>query len=304
MRRYAYYEGAGLGTRVRNAVRSTFHLAPLERWLQHHVEGKPGSSFWNKLVPPEHTYPKGSWRTVDRYGVHLKLDISNANDHHAYFAPEQASDDLLFGLVQPEHTVIDIGGNIGIYAMQFAKLAYRGRVITFEPDPVNFARLQEHSAMNQASNVTAVRMGIGAKAATHRLYQVVPTNSGMNRMITQGEVDPDVPFTEIRVEPLDAAIAGMNVTRVDVLKMDVEGFEDEALRGAEATVRRYKPVLFVEVNDENLIDNGSSARTLIDRIRSWGYRVYRVPGREPLLPEVDLRGCVMDVLCLPDEAAR
>lgn len=86
VRNYAYYAESGLKTRVLNSFRSVFRIGLLERALRQGTQGNSPSSIWGRLVPPEYTYPKGSWRAVEWNGLKLKLDLSNANDHGAFFA--------------------------------------------------------------------------------------------------------------------------------------------------------------------------------------------------------------------------
>lgn len=299
MRDYAYYAESGLKTRVLNSFRSIFRFGPLERALRQRTIGNAGTSIWGRLIPPEYTYPKGSWRTVEWNGLKLKLDLSNANDHGAYFALMGTVDESLIEQVEPGDTVIDIGGNIGIYALTLAKRVKAGKVITFEPDPKNFARLSEHVAMNPGLNIVARNMGIGSEEATHRLYHVVESNSGMNRIITGVDVADNFPYSEVKVAPLSIALQGIPVDRVDVMKIDVEGFEAAVLRGSEDIILRLKPVLFIELNDDNLLENGDSARSLITHVEQMGYRVLDGNTEEEIKAGQDLTHCQFDILCLP-----
>lgn len=298
MRSYAYHERLGLRTRVLNAVRSLFRSGPLEAWLQRRAQGKQVHSFWAKLVPPEYTYPEGSWRTVERHGLRWQLDLSNTNDHALFYDPEFAADKVLFDLVGPESQVVDVGGNIGSFALRFARKALRGHVVTIEPHPVTFSKLTANRALNAISNLEAVNVGIGAEEAVHRLHQVVASNSGMNRIITTAEVDPALPFVEITVVPLAKALQGTAISRVDVLKIDVEGFEDAVLQGSADIILRDRPVLFIEMIDANLRENGSSAGQLVERVQAWGYQVTEaISGR--VVAGAELTGCSMDVVCRP-----
>lgn len=300
MRTYAYYAEAGFRTKLLDRLRGVFRTPFLERMLQRAVQGRPPGSFLAKLIPPEHGYAKGSWRETERDGLRLRLDLSNANDHGAYFGLAYADDATLFGLVRPGDTVIDIGGNIGIYALRFAALAGpSGKVVTFEPDPVNFQRMTGHIALNAPLHPIAVRAAIGAEEQVLRLYRVVESNSGMNRIITHAEVDPHTPYSEVQVLSLGNALAGTGVDRADLIKIDVEGFEDAVLQGCMDLVRRWRPVLFIEVYDDNLRENGSSARTLVDRVTGLGYEVREAITRRTITAADDLSGCAMDILCLP-----
>ena len=271
MRDYAYFEKMGWRTRVLNGVRGIFRQPVLERWIQKRTDGAAPGSLWVKLMPPEYSYAKGSRRSIERDGLKYELDISNATDHGAYFGYADKGDDNLSTHIRPDHTIIDIGGNIGIRAMGFAKLVPQGQVISFEPDPDNFARLQKHIAINGLLNVTARPFGIGPEERTHRLYQVVKSNSGMNRIITGVDVADRFPYKEVRVVPLSVALEGIPMKKVDVIKIDVEGFEEAVLRGSEDIIRRDHPVMFIELDDDNLLENGGSARSLIGFVKDASY---------------------------------
>ena len=299
MRDYAYYHHLGWRTRLLNRVRGIFRQEPFEGWLQRKAGGRPVDSFWMKLVPPEYSYPAGSWRTVERHGLRWELDLSNTNDHALFFDPWFPADKVLFDLVGPTSQVVDIGGNIGSFALRFARKAVRGRVVSFEPHPATFAKLKANKALNGIANLEVVNLGIGAEEAVHRLHQVVENNSGMNRIITGAEVDPSLPFAEIKVVPLAKGLVGTAISQVDLLKIDVEGFEDAVLQGSEEIIRRDRPMLFVEVIDANLRENASSARQLVDRLMGWGYQVTDAISGRAITAEEDLLGCSMDMVFRP-----
>lgn len=299
MRSYAYHEHLALRTRFLNACRAIFRHAPFEGWLQRKAQGRSLDSFWVKLVPPEYTYPEGSWRTVERHGLRWRLDLSNTNDHALFYDPAFAADRVLFDLVRPDGQVVDVGGNIGSFALRFAARAPLGRVVSFEPHPDTFAKLVMNASLNDLPNLEVVNLGIGAEESVHRLHQVVASNSGMNRIITAAEVDPQLPYKEIRVVPLVKGLAGRAIQRVDLLKIDVEGFEDAVLQGSADIIQRDRPVLFIELIDANLVENGSSARRLVDRLQGWGYSVVEAVSGRPVAVNDTLAGCAMDVVCRP-----
>ncbi len=299
MRDYAYFSSMTWKTRLLNSFRGIFRLPMLERWLRDRTNGNDPRSIWGRMIPPEYVYPKGSWRNLERDGLKYHLDLSNATDHGAYFGVLDVADENLKARIQPDHTVIDIGGNIGIYAMLFARRASRGRVISFEPDPVNFARLSEHISMNALGNVQALQLGIGPEERTHRLYQVVESNSGMNRIITGVDVADRFPSKEVRVAPLRVAFEGLSVSKVDVIKIDVEGFEEAVLRGSEDIIRRDMPTMFIELDDRNPKENNSSARSVVGYIGTMGYQVLDATTREVISAERELTDCEFDVLCIP-----
>ena len=86
--------------------------------------------------------------------------------------------------------------------------------------------------------------------------------------------------------------------KVDVIKIDVEGFEEAVLRGSEDIIRRDRPVMFIELDDDNLLENGGSARSLIGFVESLGYLVQDAMTREAIPASKELAHCHFDVLCV------
>ncbi len=299
MRDYAYFGQMGWKTRLLNALRGIFRLPILEKWIRQRTAGKEPGSIWVKLMPPEYSYPKGTWRKVERNGLKYRLDISNSPDHCEYFGYIADAQERLIDLVRPDSVVIDIGANIGLLAMDLARKAHLGTVVAFEPDPDNFSRMQEHIAINGLKNIIPLPFAIGLEETTHKLYQVVESNSGMNRIITHGEDLSRFPYKEVRVLPLAKGLEGVPLAKVDVIKIDVEGFEQAVLKGCEDILLRDKPVLFVELDDDNLLENGGSARSLIAYVQDLGYTVLDAVRNAPVPMDQDLAHCHFDILCVP-----
>lgn len=292
---YAYYASLPLRTRILNVARGIFRLPVLERWLMRRTQGALPGSRIARMIPHEYGYAKNSWREVERNGFKYRLDLSNAVDHYLYFGLAEPGYENLFAHIDPDAHIVDVGANIGMLTMPFARAAWAGRVVSFEPDPKNRKRLLEQLAMNAIGNVQVMDVGLGREAATHRLYQVVDTNSGMNRIVLGEEQSERFPYHEIRVEVMDAIWPTLSLEKLDVMKVDVEGFEYEVLKGAEATLRKFKPVLFIELDDDNLRENGSSALELIGYLGTLGYSARQAVDLSSL-PR-DLAHCHMDVLC-------
>lgn len=299
MSAYAYFQHLGWKTRILNSLRAVFRIRLLEQQLQHLAEGQKTTSVLARLIPPEYTYQKASWREVMRHGIRLRLDFSNATDHGAFFDLKDAGDEALFAVVKDTDIVVDIGANIGIYSLRFAQLASKGRVISFEPHPATFARLREHVRMNGFEHLIPMQYGIGPRNETLRLYEVVESNSGMNRILPEGRVDPSTASHSIVVKPLREAIRQLGLLRIDLIKIDVEGFEMDVLQGSEEVIRSFQPVLFIELDDENLRVHGTSASALVALVRSWGYSVRIAQNNELVSDRTELQGIAVDILCSP-----
>lgn len=146
-------------------------------------------------------------------------------------------------------TVLDIGANIGITAVMSGALVGPGRVVAVEPVPETFAHLDANVATSGLDNITCVNAAIGAAEGTVRLV----TRAGSNFAAFVGyqdvleRYDGYVEYAA-RVMTVDRLVEELGLDRVDMMKIDVEGYELEALRGASSTLAQFRPVVFMEVN--------------------------------------------------------
>lgn len=294
MRSYAYYEHLSTKTRALNRARRLLQWAPLERALRRFTRGAQPVSLRARFIPPEYLYRPGSWREARIDGLFCRLDLSDTVCHSAYFGLADDGADRFLRSVGADAVVVDIGANIGLRAMAFAQAARNGRVIAFEPHPVSFARLKAHAEANGLGHLTPVRLGIGNARQTARLFEVVDSNPGMNRIITDPDAAARFASQEIEIDTLERALVAQGVARVTHIKIDVEGYEMEVLRGSEAVLLRDRPALFIELDDENLRDQGSSAKELVEWLTGRGYRVHAAERGTPL--STDLAGCHLDII--------
>jgi FkbM family methyltransferase len=153
-------------------------------------------------------------------------------DRHCFAAVLSEAPDLgsSLDLCKEFRTAIQAGGNIGIYP---AALAQRfTRVYTVEPDAANFAALQINTSNQQ--KIIARRAAFGKERGRAAIDQIQPDNIGAHQ-IQQGD--------EFEVITIDS----LGVTDCDLLQLDVEGSEHEALLGAIATIEASWPVITLEL---------------------------------------------------------
>ena len=137
---------------------------------------------------------------------------------------------------------VDVGAHVGNHTLYFAYVLGL-RTIAFEPNATSFGHLSENVEANGLHDVCEVRnAAIGAKPGNARPLEAIPSNSGTARL----EMDPAgcVPVTT-----LDSEVLGQ--PRIDLLKIDVEGWEVDVLRGAAGTLARHRPLVYVEVARQN-----------------------------------------------------
>jgi len=148
--------------------------------------------------------------------------------------------------VKPGDTFIDVGAHKGKYALRIArKVGHNGRVIALEPDPRNYEALLRSIVSNNFRNVIPLKIAAYGKAGKIML-SLCPFNSQLSSVeINWGDK------VEVEAYPLDDIINQLRLTRVDYVKIDVEGAECEVLQGLEKTLRSMSPKIVIEVKWEN-----------------------------------------------------
>ncbi|MBL0742265.1 FkbM family methyltransferase [Chryseolinea lacunae] len=280
-----------------NLFRNFFRIPPLERFLVKQLEQNP-DGFWRRSIPPLYFYPDNSLRTATRDGVVFRLDISRLIDHWIYFhSMKNKSLQNLFRFIKPDFTVLDIGTNLGYVALTCAQLCKQGKVYAFEPDTENYAALQQNLALNPFTNVKTFQVALGATAAEGALYKLYSINPGANRILAEAPVQ-SVGSERVEIKPLDAFKRDGTISKADVLKIDVEGFEIFVLQGAREVLEAWKPLLFVEVAEVNLRQQQYTALDLIRYLESLDYTVLDAA----TLKAIDLteENMHVDALCFPN----
>lgn len=124
-------------------------------------------------------------------------------------------------------TVVDIGGNVGTNTLFLWKnLKRESTILSYEPSPETFKKLLANIEFNKARNVTAINLGIGEKRGYMWLYQINKKNVGQNTLVPTQE---STTKTKISIVPLAEDLKARHINQVDLLKIDIEGYEDRAL---------------------------------------------------------------------------
>ena len=218
---------------------------------------------------------------LDRYGFDLLLDLRDP----AISRPLLLSGDYephvagaLVALLRPDTHLLDLGANLGFFSLLAATRCPCGRVFSLEPDPNNFRLLAASIALNGLGDrITAWPFAASDAAGVAVLSDLGnPRNLGArfisrSRAALQVHVHgPQPHFCEVRTVRLDELLAAETV---DVIKIDIEGHEPLALRGAEGLLRRCRPVILMEFSPGNIINIAQTRpEDLLAFLRGLGYR--------------------------------
>jgi FkbM family methyltransferase len=182
--------------------------------------------------------------------------------------------DLLEQLIKPGQTVLDVGANMGSHTLAFCNfVGPTGRVHAFEPQRVMFQAMVATVALNSWTNAHCHMKAVGAERASLLLPSVnyeASSNFGMmtlapdrSRATTLTYLD-DEAGEAVEVITLDS----LDLAACHLIKIDVEGMEIDVLRGAEQTIRKHRPLIYMEcLPDER-------SRSALRLLQSLGYATW------------------------------
>ncbi len=187
--------------------------------------------------------------------------ISKWVEEHGRLDHDEYSLGLILPHIKEGDWVVDAGAFIGDHTVAYLKaVGPTGKVIAFEPNPDAYNCL-----FHNCPDAQKVHAGLGDKE--QKLRFSTSTNFGASHICGLGDKKVDI-----------LTLDSFNLPRLDFLKMDVEGFEISALTGAKATILKYRPVMWIEVNEHALQRNGETPLSLLTYVNSQlGYEITPYP---------------------------
>jgi FkbM family methyltransferase len=182
---------------------------------------------------------------------------------------------VLRQLLKPGMTFVDAGANMGLYSVFAARrVSPGGTVVAIEPSGREFEILQKNVKLNALTNVRMRRKALSDRASELELSVAPQGRSGHNTLGAFGYDTPLDHRERVQAEKLDDLVHSEGLVRVDVIKMDIEGAEMAALRGAAETLGQFKPVLLIELSDRSLQHQETSSREVLAMLEQKGYRIF------------------------------
>ena len=193
-------------------------------------------------------------------GIHADLFISGSREPQATRYLQQ--------ILQPKWRVVDIGANIGYYALMEARQVKV--VYAIEPGRANCENLIANAFLNPYRNIKCHHLAIGDHNGSVGFHLSKACN--WNRIA----VGNDSTDTEVSMTTLDDFVRDMvKGKRVDFVRMDVEGYEMAILRGADRVLRTNRPAMFIEVHRDLLEDYGSSQLEFMELLADYNYGIIK-----------------------------
>lgn len=286
-----------LNTKVKvlNLIREVFKINFLENWLAKRTYGKSVHSLYAKLTPNNYQYTPGSIRNITRDGINFSVDLYDYIGHDIFYGFGSTEMNNLFSLIKPGDVIIDIGANYGFFTLSFAKrVGPNGKVYSFEPDPKNHKAFSININRNSFTNITSVNKGLGSTNGQMILEVPVAWNRGGNRI----NPNPEGEHSVVDIITLNDYVSSVDIKRVDLIKIDVEGFEFQILKGARNVLDKFHPTLFIEIDDENLDDQGDSPVKILEFLMELGYTDFeRADDRTKVNLLSNFKNIHYDIIC-------
>jgi FkbM family methyltransferase len=187
---------------------------------------------------------------------------------------------IMEGLLDASGVFVDAGANQGEFSIAAAKVVSLGKVIAFEPVTEYRERLLENVRINALDNVEVVPVALGEEEGSLPIYDQEDAfidgtrNEGLPTLFPSQSRSRALEFVPIR--RLDDVLQELGVAKVDVIKLDIEGAEWMALRGAVKTLAQSRPTLILEIARETCRAAGHEPEALAEWLESRAYRLERI----------------------------
>jgi FkbM family methyltransferase len=245
--------------------------------------------------------------TILTFAEGIKVIVPDSLDRITTYVLEEQQDwfedeiQAVRRLVQPGQTVIDIGANLGVYALSLAQVVGQGgRVVAFEPAPATAELLRASARLNGFDQLGVDQRGVAASSGQAHL--AIGADSELNQLTDQ--IADDGSSETISLTSLDAWRAETaQQDRIAFIKIDAEGQELNILKGAAELLREESPLILFEIK------HGMDLHLeLVNAFAAAGYRSYRLlPGPlllEPFNLEGEIDGFLLNLFCCKEDTAR
>lgn len=204
---------------------------------------------------------------------------------------------------QQAKVVFDVGANVGLYSLAAAASCPDAVIHAFEPTEEMVERLRKNIALNRFHQIIVNPIAVGQGSGQVYLHYSGGqdgSNQGMNFVSAETLLPSD---RVVPVISLDDYCQQQHIEVIDLLKMDIEGHEYNALRGAEALLRRGAlRCIFMELNNWAVERSGHTVSELVTLLGNHGYRFYQIR-KDDLIEVANHRHLVdTDVVVMPGPA--
>jgi len=213
----------------------------------------------------------------------VKVNLDEWIQQQIFFLGVYEKKETLFwrNLIKPCYTVIDIGANIGYYSlMASVRVGLKGRIYAFEPVAKIYNRLVENIYLNKITNIFPYRLALFNEKTEIDIYLGKESNWGMSSIKLHSEYSGIK--EKVRTETLDDFVRENKIKRIDLIKIDAEGSEPFIIEGMTSILKKYKPMILTEINDEKLHSVSYNKKKLYDLMYKYDYYPFEIIDKDKI----------------------
>jgi FkbM family methyltransferase len=237
----------------------------------------------------------------DIIGSKMSLDYSRGRGEislHTWGCHEPLFTKVMMSELKPGMTIVDIGANIGYYALLEAKtVGNSGKVYAIEPEPANFDRLKKNIALNNYANIETYKIAVCDMSGKKTLYQSESPNlhSLLGANGTNAPKNSYISTIDVQTTSLDEFLNGKQPP--DLIRMDVEGYEYYIIEGMKQTLNANRNLkIFMELHSATMKAAGLNMEVMMTTLSDTGFkpkylirRTLQHPWQNPLSNEIDIK---------------
>jgi FkbM family methyltransferase len=248
-------------------------------FLYQRLPFKPFKGFLKSLHGFYKNYYSNQKVTATIDGITYELDPNEMIDSRLLYNGcfEPATCKAINVLCKKGMAVFDIGANVGPHTLRFAKLAgEEGLVVAFEPMSWAFSKLKRNVELNNYNNVVLEKIALSNKNAFDQevnfacRWPLSGIDKSQLHPLHHGHIMKD----RVDILTLDEYVKKKSVSSIDLVKLDVDGYEYKIIQGALEMLKQHKPIIIMELCDYTLKEIGDNVTDLVSQLSSLGYKFY------------------------------
>jgi FkbM family methyltransferase len=219
--------------------------------------------------------------TLSQADVTINCDLTSFIQRQLFFwgSYEEKYCQHWMRLARQASIIFDVGANVGVYTLLAAAVNSQADIHAFEATPEIARLLKENIDLNEMKNIHVVPLAVGSNGGNGLLRSCRGTdnsNEGMNFVVAESTA-PELGDQSIQIVSLDEYCRQMKIDHIDLLKIDIEGGEYDALLGAERLLNSHSiGCIFIEFVEWAANRSGHSTAELTALLLSGGYKLLRL----------------------------
>jgi FkbM family methyltransferase len=191
---------------------------------------------------------------------------------YGYYEKEVGA--LLKEIVRPDDVFLDLGANIGYFSLLIASNSSSVRIISFEPVKDLFQDMNDNISLNNIRNISTINATVGEMNVEKELFVSASDNSGMSSFHQPENYSGKK--ERVKVVAIDDWFKTSGLSKIDIIKLDIEGSELAALKGMKEVLQKQRPVLIVEVNPETLSMFNLKTSDIYDYLKQLNFKGFLI----------------------------